>query len=76
MMSEIYHFLNAMKGAPAHWENVLYEFLAIVKQTGLPPFNETKPCHSLHWTINAPSPRKNTTPSVSSSPALLKSSPF
>lgn len=55
-MSEIYHFLNAMKGAPAHWENVLYEFLAIVKQTGLPPFNETKPCHSLHWTINAPLP--------------------
>ena len=46
---EAYHFMKTIKGTPAYWKRFLNEFLAMVKQLGIPTFFMTLTCTDLHW---------------------------
>ena len=41
--------MNTIKGTPDYWKRFLYEFLAMVKQLGIPTFLMTLSCADLHW---------------------------
>ena len=44
---KVYSFMNPTKGKPADWKKLLQEFLAMVKQLGIPTFLMTLLCADL-----------------------------
>ena len=46
---QAYTFMNTIKGTPAYWKKFKSEFLAMVRQLGIPPFFLTLSCADLRW---------------------------
>ena len=45
----VFSFMSSIKGTPAYWKQFLNNFLAVVKQLGIPIYFRILPCGDLSW---------------------------